>query len=148
MPTYLSNELAGTNDGRTLAAVQGTRSRGNVVNGRVKRFRATITLAGQVVGDLFQLFTLPPGASFLLGTIVNSVSLGSSTLGIGTPGAATKYRGQSAGLNNVETPSFFSASGAAASELAAEEPVFATLAGANLPATGTLVIDMLVSLPS
>ncbi len=148
MPTYLSNELAGTNDGRTLAAVQGTRSRGNVVNGRVKRFRATITLAGQVVGDLFQLFTLPPGASFLLGTIVNSVSLGSSTLGIGTPGAATKYRGQSAGLTNVDTPSFFGASGAAASELAAEEPVVATLAGGNLPASGTLVIDMLVSLPS
>ena len=148
MPTYLSNELAGTNDGRTMAAVQGTRTRGNVFNGRVKRFRATITLAGQVVGDLFQLFTLPPGASFLLGTIVTSVSLGGATLGIGTPGAATKYRGQSAGMTLVETPSFFSASGAAASELVAEEPVFATLAGANLPANGTLVIDMLVSLPS
>ena len=148
MPTYLSNELAGTNDGRTMAAVQGTRTRGSVFNGRVKRFRATITLSSQVVGDLFQLFTLPPGASFLLGTIVNSVSLGSATLGIGAPGAATKYRGQSSGLNLVETPSFFSASGAAASELVAEEPVFATLAGANLPATGTLVIDMLVSLPS
>ena len=148
MPTYLSNELAGTNDGRTLAAVQGTRSRGSVVNGRVKRFRATITLAGQINGDLFQLFTLPPGASFLLGTIVTSVSLGGATLGIGTPGAATKYRGQSAGLTLVETPSFFSASSAAASELAAEELVFATLAGGNLPATGTLVIDMLVSLPS
>ena len=89
MPTYLSNELAGTNDGRTMAAVQGTKSRGNVFNGRVKRFRATITLAGQVNGDLFQLFTLPPGASFLLGTIVTSVSLGGATLGIGTPGAAT-----------------------------------------------------------
>jgi hypothetical protein len=148
MPTYLSNELAGTNDGRTLAAVQGTRSRGSVVNGRVKRFRATITLAGQINGDLFQLFTLPPGASFLLGSIVHSVSLGGVTLGIGAPGAATKYRGQSAGLTLVDTPSFFSAAGQAASELAAEEPVFATLAGGNLPATGTLVIDMLVSLPS
>jgi hypothetical protein len=148
MPTYLSNELAGTNDGRTLAAVQGTRNRGSVVNGRVKRFRATITLSSQVVGDLFQLFTLPSGASFLFGSIVNSVSLGSSTLGIGTPGAATKYRGQSAGLTAVETPVLFAASGAGSSELAAEEPVFATLAGGNLPATGTLVIDMLVSLPS
>ncbi len=79
---------------------------------------------------------------------MTSVSLGGATLGIGTPGAATKYRGQSAGMTLVETPSFFSASGAAAAELAAEEPVFATLAGANLPATGTLVIDMLVCLPS
>jgi hypothetical protein len=148
MPTYLSNELAGTNDGRTMAAVQGTKSRGNVFNGRVKRFRATITLAGQVNGDLFQLFTLPPGASFLLGTIVTSVSLGGATLGIGTPGAATKYRGQSAGMTLVDTPVLFAASGAGSSELAAEEPVFATLAGGNLPATGTLIIDMLVSLPS
>ena len=148
MPTYLSNELAGTNDGRTLSAVLGTKSRGSVVNGRVKRFRATITLAGQINGDLFQLFTLPAGASFVLGLIVTSVSLGGATLGIGTPGAATKYRGQSAGLTTVDTPVLFAASGAGSSELAAEEPVFATLAGANLPASGILIIDMLVSLPS
>jgi hypothetical protein len=148
MPTYLSNELAGTNDGRTTAPVPGTKTRGSVVNGRVKRFRATITLSGQVVGDLFQLFTLPVGASFILGSTVTSVSLGSATLGIGTPGAATKYRGQSAGLTNVDTPLLFAASGAGSAELAAEEPVVATLAGANLPASGTLVIDMLVSLPS
>ena len=148
MPTYLSNELAGTNDGRTLTPVPGTKTRGSVVNGRVKRFRATIALNSQVVGDLFQLFTLPAGASFILGSIVNSVSLGSATLGIGPVGAATKYRGQSAGLTNVDTPSLFAASAAGSAELTAEEPVFATLAGANLPASGTLVIDMLVSLPS
>ena len=148
MPTYLSNELAGTTDGKTTAAVLGTKTRGSVVNGRVKRFRATITLSGQVNGDLFQLFTLPMGASFILGSTVTSVSLGGAPLGIGTPGAATKYRGQSAGLTLVDTPVLFAASGAGSSELAAEEPVFATLAGANLPASGTLIIDMLVSLPS
>jgi hypothetical protein len=148
MPAYLSNELAGTTDGKTVTPVLGTKTRGSVVNGRVKRFRATITLSGQVVGDLFQLFTLPAGASFVLGSTVTSVSLGAATLGIGTPGAATKYRGQSAGLTAVDTPVLFAASGAGSSELAADEPVFATLAGANLPASGTLVIDMLVSLPS
>jgi len=148
MPTYLSNELAGTTDGRTTAAVLGTKSRGSVVNGRVKRFRATITLNNQVVGDLFYLFTLPVGASFILGSTVNSVSLGSTTLGTGAVGAATKYRGQSAGMTNVDTPLLFAASGAGSAELAAEEPVFATLAGGNLPASGTLIIDMLVSLPS
>ena len=50
MPTYLSNELAGTNDGRTTAAVLGTKTRGSVVNGRVKRFRATITLLRNASG--------------------------------------------------------------------------------------------------
>lgn len=94
------------------------------------------------------MFTLPVGASFVLGSIVNSVSLGAATLGIGAVGAATKYRGQSAGLTTVDTPVLFAASGAGSSELAAEEPVFATLAGANLPASGILIIDMLVSLPS
>jgi hypothetical protein len=148
MPTYLSNELSGTSDAKTMVPVLGTKSRGSVLNGRVKRFRATISLGGQVVGDLFQLFTLPAGASVVLGSTVTSVSLGAATLGIGTPGAATKYRGQSAGMTLVDTPLLFAASGAASSELAADEPVFATLGGANLPATGTLVIDMLVSLPS
>ena len=146
MATYLSNELAGTTDGKTLSPVLGTRQRGNVVNGRVKRFRATITLNGQVAGDLLQLFTLPIGASFVLGSTVNSVSLGAATLGIGPIGAATKYRGQSAGMTNVDTPVFFGSSGAGSSELVAEEVVYATVGAATLPASGTLVIDMLVSL--
>jgi hypothetical protein len=107
MPTYLSNELAGTTDGKTVTPVLGTKTWGSVVNGRVKRFRATITLSGQVVGDLFQLFTLPAGASFVLGSTVTSVSLGAATLGIGAIGAATKYRGQSAGMTSVDTPVLF-----------------------------------------
>jgi hypothetical protein len=48
MPIYLSNEQAGTTDGRTLTPPAGLRTRGNVINGRVKRYRATITLASQV----------------------------------------------------------------------------------------------------
>ena len=146
MATYLSNELAGTTDGKTLSPVLGTRSRGNVVNGRVKRFRATITLNGQVAGDLLQLFTLPIGASFVFGNTVTSVSLGSATLGIGTLSTPTKYRGQSAGMTNADTPLFFASAAAGSSELTAEEVVYATVGAATLPASGTLVIDMLVSL--
>jgi hypothetical protein len=146
MATYLSNELAGTTDGKTLSPVLGTRSRGNVVNGRVKRFRATITLNGQVAGDLLQLFTLPIGASFVFGNTVTSVSLGSATLGIGALSAPTKYRGQSAGMTNADTPLFFASAAAGSSELSAEEVVYATVGAATLPASGTLVIDMLVSL--
>jgi hypothetical protein len=146
MATYLSNELAGTTDGKTLTPVLGTRLRGSVINGRVKRFRATITLNGQVSGDLLQLFTLPIGASFVLGSTVNSVSLGAATLGIGPLGTPTKYRGQSAGLTSVDTPVLFAAAAAGSSELSAEEVVYATVGAATLPASGTLVIDMLVSL--
>ena len=146
MATYLSNELAGTTDGKTTVAAASWRTKGSVINGRVKRFRATITLNGQVSGDAFQLFTLPSGASFILGDVVNSVSLGSATLGVGSLSNPTKYRGQSAGMTNVDTPVLFASASAGASELATEEAVYASLGGASLPGSGTLVIDMLVSL--
>lgn len=148
MATYLSNELAGTTDGKTLTPVLGNRLRGSVINGRVKRFRATITLSGQLSGDQFQLFTLPIGASFILGNTVTSISLGTSTLGIGALGSPTKYRGQSAGMTSVDTPVLFASASAGSSELGAEELVYATVGGATLPGSGTLVIDMLVSLPT
>lgn len=146
MPIYLSNEQAGTTDGRTLTPPSGLRTRGNVINGRVKRYRATITLAAQVPGDQFFLFTLPPGASFTQGSLVFSTPLGSSTLGIGPLTAPTKYRGQSSGMTTVETPMLFSSAAAEAGELTTEEPVYATLGGAMLPSGGTLVIDVLVSM--
>ena len=148
MATYLSNELAGTIDGKTLTPVLGTRPRGSVVNGRIKRFRATVTLNGQLSGDLIYLFNLPLGASVVLGNIVNSVSLGTTTVGVGTLANPVKYRGQSAGLTAVNTPSFFAAAAASADENAAEEPVYATLGTAALPVSGTMVIDVLVSLPT
>jgi hypothetical protein len=150
MATYLSNELAGTTDGLTIVnTVVGFRQKGTVTGGRVKRYRASITLKGQLPGDLIQLCTLPVGSTFMLGIITSSVSLGSSTLGIGTVGASTKYRGQSAGLTAVETPNLFNASAVAAADPSvAEEVVYATIGGAALPGSGTLVIEILVSLPN
>jgi hypothetical protein len=148
MATYLSNELAGTTDGlTTVNTVVGFKQRGTVSGGRVKRYRASITLKGQLSGDLIQLCTLPVGTTFMLGVITGSVSLGSSTLGIGSLSAPTKYRGQSGGLTGVETPNLFNASAVAAADPSvAEEIVYATIGGAALPGNGTLVIDILVSL--
>ena len=148
MATYLSNELAGTTDGlTTVNPVVGFKQRGTVSGGRVKRYRASISLKGQLSGDLIQLCTLPVGTTFMLGVITGSVSLGSSTLGIGPVTAPTKYRGQSGGLTAVETPALFNASAVAAADPSmAEEIVYATIGGAALPGSGTLVIDILVSL--
>ena len=151
MPTYLSNELAGTLDGKTLAAPSGTRTRGNVVNARLKRYRATITLAGQLNGDQIQLCILPPGATFAFGLITASVSLGSANFAVGPIGALTRYRGASP-MTQVDWPNLFGAAAVAgaavagaADALAAEEPIFGTISGANLPAAGTLVVDLFVS---
>ena len=151
MPTYLSNELAGTLDGKTLAAPSGTRTRGNVVNARLKRYRATITLAGQLNGDQIQLCILPPGATFAFGLITTSVSLGTASFAVGPIGALTRYRGASP-MTQVDWPNLFGAAAVAgaavagaADALAAEEPIFGPISGANLPAAGTLVVDLFVS---
>ena len=146
MPTYLSNELAGTLDGKTLAAPTGTKTRGNVVNARLKRYRATITLAGQLNGDQIQLCILPPGATFAFGLITTSVSLGTANFAVGPIGALAKYRGASP-MTQVDCPNLFGAAAVAgaADALAAEEPIFGTISGANLPAAGTLVVDLFVS---
>jgi hypothetical protein len=49
-------------------------------------------------------------------------------------------------MTNADTPLFFASAAAGSSELNAEEVVYATVGAATLPASGTLVIDMLVSL--
>ena len=146
MPTYLSNELAGTLDGKTLAASSGTKTRGNVVNARLKRYRVTITLAGQLNGNQIQLCVLPPGATFTLCLTTVSVSLGTTNFAVGPRGALTRYRGASP-MTQVEWPNLFGAAAVAvaADPLAAEEMIFGTISGANLPASGTLVVDLFVS---
>ena len=146
MPTYLSNELAGTLDGKTLAAPSGTKTRGNVVNARLKRYRATITLAGQLTGDLIQLCNLPPGATFAFGLITASVSLGTAKFAVGSLAVPTKYRGASQ-MTQVDWPNLFGAAvvAGASDPLPTEEAVFGTISGANLPAAGTLVVDLFVS---
>ena len=146
MATYLSNELAGTLDGKTSAAPSGTKTRGNVVNARLKRYRATITLAGQLSGDLIQLCNLPPGATFAFGLITASVSLGTANFAVGSLAVPTKYRGASQ-MTQVDWPNLFGAASVAgaADPLPSEEAVFGTISGANLPAAGTLVVDLFVS---
>jgi hypothetical protein len=108
--------------------------------------RATLTLAGQLTGDQIQLCILPPGATFAVGLITASVSLGSANFAVGVPGAATKYRGASP-MTQVDWPNLFGAAAVAgaADALVAEEPIFGTISGANLPAAGTLVVDFFVS---
>jgi hypothetical protein len=122
MPTYLSNELAGTLDGKTLAAPSGTKTRGNVVNARLKRYRATITLAGQLNGDQIQLCVLPPGATFAFGLITASVSLGTASFAVGPMGALTRYRGASP-MTQVDWPNLFGAAAVAGRSVAPPEEV-------------------------
>ena len=150
MATYLSNELAGTTTGLSTSAAVGYKPRATVYGGRVKRLRATITLASQATTDTLQLGTLPSGATFAYGILTTSASLGSSTLAIGISGTTGKYR--TAGtFTSTDTPTFFgNAAQVAASDagLSAEEVVIGTIASAALPSSGTLVVDLYYSIPN
>lgn len=148
MPAFLSTELGGSAN-QTVAPV-GYKPRATVYGGRLKRMRATFTLASQTTADTLVIGNLPSGATFAFGKMTSSVSLGSSTLAIGITGATGKYRAAAA-FTATDTPTDFGVATQVAQSdagLSAEEQVFATIGAATLPASGTLVIDLYYSIPN
>lgn len=154
MPRYLSNELAGTTTGLTTAdaVAVGYKPRASVYQSNLKRLRCTVRLAAQQTSptDDILLGVLPAGATFAFGKLTTSVSLGTSTIAIGTTGATAKYRA-AATFTAVDTPTDFGIAtqiGAADPALSADEPVLLTIGAAALPASGTLVVDIFYSHPN
>ena len=152
MAQYLSNELAGTATGLTQASAVATgyKPRATVYGARLKRLRATVTLASQTTSDTLLLGNLPAGAVFAFGVINSTATLGTSTLAVGISGTTGKYRA-AATFTTADTPTLFgTAAQEAASDagLAAEESVIGTIAVANLPSSGTLVVDLFYSMPN
>jgi branched-subunit amino acid transport protein len=118
----------------------------NAYGARLKRFRASITLAAQASGDTIVLADLPAGYVFAYGVIVASVSLGATTVAIGD--GSTTYR-PAAVFTAVDTPTLFgSTTGVAQAASVATKRILATLAAAALPGAGTLVIDIYASMPN
>lgn len=125
------------------------RADGALCYGKRRIFREVFDLstATFAIGDQLVLGRLPIASYFDGGRIVSSVSLGSSTLSIGSAAAPAKYRA-AAVLTAVDAPSSFGPAAAfAQAMLTTEEEVIATIAAANLPAAGTLVfeIDLLIT---
>lgn len=148
MAAYLSTELGGSAN-QTSAPV-GYKPRATVYQARLKRMRATFTLASQATTDTLVIGNLPAGATFAFGVLTSSVTLGSSTLAIGISGTAGKYRA-AATFTAADTPTFFGTAaqaGAADPGLSADEQVIGTIAAAALPASGTLVVDLYYSMPN
>lgn len=147
MPAYLSTELGGSAN-QTTAPV-GYKPRASVYNGVLKRLRGTFTLNTQTTSDTLVIGNLPAGATFAYGVITASATLGTSTVAIGISGTTGKYRA-AATFTAADTPTLFGTAatvGATDPALSAEESVFATIATASLPASGTLVIDLYYSMP-
>jgi hypothetical protein len=112
------------------------------------RFRATVALASQAIGDTVVLADIPTGYVFAGGELTSSVSLSTSTVAVGAAGATGKYRAAAA-FTAVDTPTPFGVTaqmaGAASS---APERVILTVAALALPAAGTLVVDLYFSHPN
>lgn len=148
MATFYANETKGL-------AAGGTKRRSGVSQGgRLRVFRATIdldtpntteTTTGTVVasGDKVFLAKVPAGWRFALGMITTSVSLGTSTVSVGTLAAPAKYRA-AAVFTAVNTPTPFGPAAAlAADPIGQDEDLYLTVATADLPSSdNVLVIDL------
>lgn len=148
MATFYANETKGL-------AAGGTKRRSGVSQGgRLRVFRATIdldtpntseTTTGTVIasGDKVFLAKVPAGWRVANGILVSSVSLGTSTISIGTLAAPAKYRA-AAVFTAVNTPTLFGPAAAlAADPLGQDEDVYMTVATANLPSSDdVLIIDL------
>lgn len=114
--------------------------------GRLRRFRATITLAAQAIADDVVLFKLPSGSLFAYGVLNSSATLGATaTVAVGVAGTPAKYRA-AAVHTTPNLPVLFGLNSAVDDEpLTGDEDVILTVGVAALPASGTLIVDMYVS---
>jgi len=129
-----------------LGTTPTTNSNGAVQGGRVRRFRATITLASQADGDTVVLAQVPAGYAFAYGILNASATLGSSTIAVGVSGTAAKYR--AAAVFTAAAPTLFGVSTAMDdAPLGSGETVILTNTTAALPSSGTLIVDLYFSAP-
>lgn len=139
MADLLSTELTGYSSKPVV------KPNGNVYGARFRRYRATIALASQATTDNILLAKPRAGEVFAFGVITSSVSLGSAVVAIGTSQthASNGQLRAAAAYTAVDTPTFFGlASAVSQSALSDDTKVYATIATAALPASGTLVVDL------
>jgi hypothetical protein len=141
MATTYANEVGGFGTSPT------TKVDGGIHGGRLRRFRASFTMAAQASGDDIVLAKVPAGYRFAFGIINASATMGASaTVAIGIAGATGKYR--AAATFTAAAPTLFGVSTATDDDaLTAEETVLLTIAVAALPGSGTAVVDLYFSGP-
>ena len=141
MATTYANEVAGIGTSPT------TKQDGGIQGGRLRRFRASFTMAAQASGDDIVLAKVPAGYRFAFGIINASATMGASaTVAIGIAGATGKYR--AAAVFTAAAPTLFGVSTATDDDaLTAAETVLLTIAAAALPGAGTAVVDLYFSAP-
>ena len=141
MATTYANEVAG------FGTTPNTKPDGGIHGGRLRRFRASFTMASQASGDDIVLAKVPAGYRFAFGIINASATMGASaTVAIGTASSAGKYR--AAAVFTAAAPTLFGVNTAADDDaLSAEETVILTVGVAALPGSGTAYVDLYFSGP-
>ena len=141
MATTYSTDAAG------LGTTPTTKMKGAVVGGRLRRFRAVVAFAAQANGDTIVLIKVPAGYTFAFGMINASATFGgTATIAIGIAGTTGKYR--TAATHTTTVPTLFGLYTAADDvPLAAEETILLTIAAADLPGSGSAVVDLYFSAP-
>jgi len=113
----------------------------SVIDGKVKAYQATITLASQASADTIVIAKALQGEKFIGGILTTDTSLGSAKIQIGNATTTAKYRADAV-FTSTDTPTFFGKAGAMAA-LAADEEIIITVGTAALPGSGTLKVTML-----
>ena len=112
----------------------------SVIDGKVKAYQATITLASQASADTIVIAKARQGEKFIGGILTTDTSLGSAKIQIGYADDADKYKADAV-FTAVNTPTLFG-NAAAMAALAADEEIFITVGTASLPGSGTLKVTM------
>lgn len=112
--------------------------------GLVRSLTDTVTYAAQTTSDTIVIGggLLPVGARVLEVLMTTSVTTGSATLALGITGTPAKYKAAGA-VTTANVPQVFGPAAALDVPLTAAEQLFLTIAGASLPASGTLVVTVL-----
>lgn len=139
MADLYSTETAGVDTRPQVKASAGA------YGARMRRYRASITLATQTTADNILLAVIPAGSIFDFGMLTASVSLGTAVVAIGTNKVhASNGQLRAAAVNTaVDTPALFGLTAAMVqAALTADTRIYLTIATASLPASGTLDIDL------
>ena len=116
--------------------------------GRMRRYRATITLAAQATTDNILLAILPAGSVYAVGMLTASVTLATAVIAIGTNKvhASNGQLRAAATFTAVDTPTPFGLAAAlGGAALTADTSIYLTIATAALPGAGTVVVDLMVT---
>lgn len=146
MAQGVSAEFAGVLDGSVLPASKADGRRNNApVRSFIATFDLSLAAVAKVSGDTNVCFRVPAGYKFLYGVINASVTMGgTATIAIGVSGTAAKYK--AAAIFTAAAPTLFGLSTAVDdAPLTADEDIIFTIAAADLPGTGILIIEMFFS---